>query len=572
MAPPVAGALFSGPLFPDMPETTAQKIERLKAEQNPWEELPRLFEQFRAGFGAIPAADLNQRLKWWGVYTQGDGDGAFGGAAPYFMLRIRIANGLLTPAQAAVIAGLSQRYGRGLADITVRQNIQLHWLEAEDLPDIFHALWDAGLTSQAACGDDTRNVTGCPLAGVDPEEWTDASPLARAIGRELIAREEYYNLPRKFKLCVTGCRQWCPNPEINDVAFTAYRHQGEVAFGLRVGGGLSAAPYLAMALPVRLNPDEVLPVARAVCEIFRDADELRHNRAKARMKFLFLEHRWTAERFVAALRRRLGRPLTAAPPDTAPPAEFRDHIGVHPQRQSGLFYAGVSVLRGRLSADQLQAVAEAAGRFAQPGDAIRLTAMQNLVVTGVPAAQVKGLEQMLAAAGLPIAASAFRRGTISCTGKEFCKLAVTETKDRAAQLVRALEARLPDFPEPVKINLNGCPNSCGQHWIADIGLQGILVKTPQGPAEGFDVFLGGGLGAGAGLARKTLARVPATELADRLAALLRFYQRHRQPEDTLRDFVRRTSPQQLAAILGQAPAAPTPVRTREELARAEAQA
>ncbi|MGH9536031.1 MAG: nitrite/sulfite reductase [Terriglobales bacterium] len=553
-----------------MPETKAQKAERLKAEQNPWQELPRLFQHFRAGFGAIPAADLNQRLRWWGLYTQGDGTGAFGGADRYFMLRIRIPNGLLTAAQAAAIAGLAERYGRGLADITVRQNIQLHWLEAEEVPDIFHALWDAGLTSQAACGDDTRNVTGCPLAGVDPEEWTDASALARAVGRELIAHEAYYNLPRKFKICITGCRQWCPNPEINDVAFTAYRRGGELGFGLRVGGGLSATPLLAVPLPVFLRAEEVLPVARAVCEIFRDADELRQNRAKARLKFLFLEHHWTAERFVAAIERRLGRTLTAAAPDPPPRAEFRDHVGVHRQRQSGFFYAGVSVLRGRLTAEQLRAVAAAAERFAAPGEAIRLTAMQNLVLTGIPAEHLPAADKALRHAGLPLLASAFRRGTIACTGNEFCKLAVTETKARAASLVAELEGRLPDFPEPVKINLNGCPNSCGQHWIADIGLQGTLVKTPQDSAEGFDVFLGGGLGAGAGLARKSLGRVPAVELAERLAALLRVYQEQRQPGESFRDFVRRAEPEHLATVLGQAAAAPAPVRTREELALAEA--
>lgn len=551
-----------------MPETKAQQAERLKAEQNPWHELPRMFQQFRAGYGSIPATDLSHRLRSWGLYTQGDGGGAFGGVARYFMLRIRIPNGLLSAAQAAAIAALSDRYGRGLADITVRQNIQLHWLEAEDLPDIFHALWNAGLTSKSACGDDTRNVTGCPLAGLDPEEWTDASPLALEVGRELISNDAYYNLPRKFKLCVSGCRQWCPNPEINDVSLTAAPRDGQIGFGLRVGGGLSATPLLAVPLPVWLRPEDVVPVARAVCEIFRDAAELRENRAKARLKFLFLQHHWTPERFVAELERRLGRSLPAGEPDTPPPPSFRDHVGIHPQRQPGLFYAGVSVLRGRLRAEQLAAAAAAAARYASPGAGtpIRLTGMQNLILTGIPGERLPAVEQALQSAGLPLAASAFRRGAIACTGTEFCKLAVTETKARAAALVAELERRLPDFPEPIRINLNGCPNSCGQHWIADIGLQGAMVKTPAGSVEGFEVFLGGGLGAGAALGRKTAGRVAAEDLANRLEALLRFYWRRRQPEDTLRAFVRRTPPAELAAVLGQAPAAPAPVRTREELA------
>lgn len=548
--------------MPDTHETKVQRHERIKAEQNPWEELPRLFQAFRAGHGAIGAADLTVRLRWWGLYTQGDGDGAFGAAAPYFMLRVRVPSGLLTAAQVRTIARLTERHARGVADVTVRQNFQLHWLEAEHLPDIFHALWAVGLTSQAACGDDTRNVTGCPLAGIDPEAVYDAGPLAQAVSRALITSPEYYNLPRKFKICVTGCRQWCPNPEINDVAFTAYRHGGRIGFGLRVGGGLSATPMLAVAVPVVVAPDQVVPVSMAVASLFRDRDELRQNRAKARLKFLFLEHRWTAERFREEIERRLGYALADAEPDPPPAAEFRDHVGVHPQTQPGLFYAGLSVLRGRITAAQLHAVADAAERWGS--GSIRATAMQNLVVADVPERNIEPLSRALTAVGLPVAASSFRRGVITCTGKEFCKLAVTETKQSAAELVAELERRLPGFPVPIKINLNGCPNSCGQHWIADIGLQGVLVKTPAGPEDGFDVFLGGALGRDAGLARKTLGRVRATELAARLEALLRYYWRERGDDEEFHAFVRRTEPARLAAVLGEMPAAPLPPLPRRE--------
>lgn len=554
--------------MPDTHETKVQRHERLKAEQNPWEELPRLFQAFRAGHGAIGAADLTVRLRWWGLYTQGDGDGAFGAATPYFMLRVRVPSGLLTAAQVRAVARLTERHARGVADITVRQNFQLHWLEAEHLPDIFHALWAVGLTSQAACGDDTRNVTGCPLAGIDPEAAYDGGPLAQAVSRALIASPEYYNLPRKFKICVTGCRQWCPNPEINDVAFTAYRHDGRIGFGLRVGGGLSATPMLAVPVPVVVAPDQVVPVAMAVASLFRDRDELRQNRAKARLKFLFLEHRWTVERFRAEIERRLGYALESAAPDPPPAAEFRDHVGVHPQTQPGLYYAGLSVLRGRISAAQLHAVADAAERWGS--GSIRATAMQNLIVADVPERNLEPLKRALTAAGLPLAASSFRRGVITCTGKEFCKLAVTETKQSAADLVAELERRLPGFPVPIKINLNGCPNSCGQHWIADIGLQGVLVKTPAGPEDGFDVFLGGALGRDAGLARKTLGRVRASELAARLEALLRYYWRERGEGEEFHAFVRRAEAARLAAVLGELPAAPLPpLPRREELVTLE---
>ncbi|HWG36742.1 MAG TPA: nitrite/sulfite reductase [Terriglobales bacterium] len=542
-------------------ETTLQKHERIKREQNPWEELPRLFSSMRGGIGALAPADLNTRLRWWGLYTQGDGQGAFGDAAPYFMLRVRIPNGLLTSVQAAAVARISQRYGRGLLDVTVRQNFQLHWLEAEVLPDIFHELWEAGLTSQAACGDDPRNLTGCAIAGVDPEEYTDASPLTLAVNRALLASGDFYNLPRKFKLCISGCRHWCANPEINDVAFTAHPAGGDSRhFGLRVGGGLSSAPMLALPLPVRVGWDQVVPVSLAIASLFRDCAELRQNRGQARLKFLFLRFGWTPARFRAELERRLSFALEEAEPDAPPAPGFRDHLGLHPQRQPDLAYAGLSILRGRLTAAQLAAIAEAADRWA--GGEIRATAMQNLVIPHVRRAESAKLIAHLHRWDLPVDASSFRRGIVSCTGKEFCKLAVTETKAFAADLTAELERRLPGYPIPLRINLNGCPNSCGQHWIADVGLQGTRVKTPEGPEDGYDIFLGGGLGAGATLARKALGRVRASELAARLESLLRHFEQERFPQESFRDFVARCSPGALEAVLGTLPEAHVLIKLR----------
>jgi sulfite reductase (ferredoxin) len=549
-----------------MAETKLQKHERIKREQNPWEELPRLFSAMRGGIGAIPLADLNTRLRWWGLYTQGDGEGAFGGAAPYFMLRVRIPNGLLTARQAMQIASLTREYARGVADVTVRQNIQLHWLDAETLPDVFHRLWDVGLTSQAACGDDPRNVTGCPLAGIDPEEYVDASRLALAVNQALIAGADFYNLPRKFKVCVSGCRQWCPNPEINDVAFTAFppdpaKPSAPPDFGLRVGGGLSTTPMLALPLPVRVAWGEVVPVARAIATLFRDADELRQNRAQARLKFLFLRHGWTVERFRDELERRLGFRLRDSEPSAPPEVGFRDHVGVHAERERGYVYAGLSLLRGRISADQLQAVAAAADHYGS-GE-IRATAMQNLVIPHVAERHLAALARDLELSDLPLAGSGFRRGVMSCTGKEFCKLAVTETKSFAATLVTELERRLPGFPIPLRINLNGCPNSCGQHWIADVGLQGTRVKTSDGPEDGFDVYLGGGLGAGAQLARRTLGRVRGVELAARLESLFRHFVARREGDESFRDFVAREGTATLEKVLGMLPQAEVLIRLHE---------
>lgn len=541
-------------------ETKAQRAERIKREQNPWEQIPRLFEAFRNGFDAIPEEDISNRLRWWGLYTQGDGEGAFGGALPYFMMRVRIPNGVLDSRQVRAIAGITRRHARNLTDITTRQNFQFHWLTAESLPDVMEELWKVGLTSKAACGDDPRNVTGCPLAGVDPDEYYDARELVRQVNEELIKGNAYYNLPRKFKICVTGCRTWCPNPEINDVSLTAHVRNGEVGFGLRVGGGLSARPFLATPIPVFVRPEQVVDVARGVAGLFRDRDELRENRAKARLKFLFLEHKWTAGQFREELEKQMGYKLEDGEPDTPPAPEFRDHVGFHPQYQKGLYYAGMSVLRGRLDGDQLERVADLADQYGN-GE-IRATAMQNLVILNVPAENREPLAAELDQLGFPVRGSSFRRGAISCTGKEFCKLAVTETKAFTSVLVEQLETLLPGFPEPIKINVNGCPNSCGQHWIADVGLQGCRVKTADGPADGFDVYVGGGLGLGGRLARKTMGRVAATELPGRLASLFSFYLETREGKESFRDFTARVGDKAVEAVLGRLPEAETLIKLR----------
>ncbi len=326
-------------------ETKAQRAERLKREKNPWEHLPELREYARRGFHAIPAEWIGTYLRWWGVYTQGDGAGVLGGqngegcAVPFFMARVRVTNGLLTAPQLRAIADAAERYARGVADITVRQNIQFHWIEAEALPELLDTLWSAGLTTQGSCGDDTRNVTGCPLAGLDAAELCDASPLAHELTHALVGQADFYNLPRKFKISVTGCRSWCTYPEINDVGLTAVARNrngaDEVGFSLRVGGGLSAEPHLAERLDAFVRWDQVVPVTRAVAEIFRDSEMLRQNRKRARLKYLFLEHGWTAESFLEELHERLGFRLDPAEPDNPPGDVFRDHVGVHPQKRPG---------------------------------------------------------------------------------------------------------------------------------------------------------------------------------------------------------------------------------------------
>ena len=369
-------------------ETRTQRVERLKREKNPLESLEEIRRFAREGHGSIPPEWLGTYFRWWGVYTQGDGQGAIGGtngegrALPYFMVRIRIPNGILSSEQLRTIASLAQDYARGVADITVRQNIQLHWVEIKALPELLERLWRAELSTMAACGDVTRNITGCPLAGVDADEICDASPLVREATQALVAKPEFYNLPRKFKISITGCRAWCSYPEINDIGLTAVQRRltggTETGFSLRVGGGLSANPHLAVRLNAFVRWPQVVPVIRGIAEIFRDAEVLREHRERARLKFLFLKHGWTAEGFQQVLEKRIGFALDAAVPEEIPNDVYRDHVGTHAQKQPGLNYVGAAVLRGRLTADQMRAAADLAVQFGT-GE-LRTTNMQNLVI------------------------------------------------------------------------------------------------------------------------------------------------------------------------------------------------
>src|SRR5438552_6995599 len=279
-------------------ETKAQRVERLKRELNPWEAFGEIRRFGREGVQSSPPEWLGTYFRWWGVYTQGDGVGAVGGkggegrALPYFMVRIRIPNGGLVSHQFRAVAGLAERHARGIVDLTVRQNVQLHWVRIEDLPEILETLWRVGLTTMGACGDDTRNITGCPLAGVDAEEVCDASPLVQEATKLLVGNRDFYNLPRKFKISITGCRVWCSYPEINDIGLTALTRtlngHPEIGFSLRVGGGLSSEPHFAVRLDAFVRWNQVVPVVQGVAEIFREADSLRENRERARLKYLFM--------------------------------------------------------------------------------------------------------------------------------------------------------------------------------------------------------------------------------------------------------------------------------------------
>ena len=541
-------------------ETKAQRSERLKLAKNPWDAFDEVRQFAREGRTSVVPEWASLYFKWWGVYTQGDGVGATGGkggeglASDYFMMRIGIPNGILTAHQLRIIAGLTRKYARNLADITVRQNIQLHWLTIESLPEVVDALDAIGLSPKGACGDVVRNVTGCPLAGIAADEVLDASPIAIEVAHLLTANPEFYNLPRKFKISATGCPSWCTYPEINDIALTPAKRDGELGYSLRVGGGLSNEPHIALRLDAFVRPDQAVRTIRAVTELFREQQGLRESRDRARLKYLFMKEGWTPQRFHDELQSRLDFTLLPAGEEAVPSDVFRDHAGVHPQRQAGLSYVGATVLRGRLTGEQLEAAAELSERFGN--GQLRATVSQNLVFINVPNAKTGELVRELGQIGLHVEASNFWRGTVACTGTEFCKLAITETKGFARWLVDELEERVPQFDQQLRLHVTGCPNSCGQHWIADIGIEGKKIKHEGKLTDAYYFCLGGAVGQFANVARPVGYRCPAPLVPEAIERLLRQYLRDRKHEENLRQwFARHTNDQLRAHLAGEVLAA-----------------
>ncbi len=541
-------------------ETKAQKAERLKLAKNPWEAWQEVRQFAREGRAAVLPEWAEFYFKWWGVYTQGDGAGVTGGkdgvgkATEYFMMRIGLPNGLLTSHQLRVIGNLTRKYARDLADITTRQNIQLHWLTIEALPEIVDALTEIGLSPKGACGDVMRNVTGCPLAGLHGHELIDASPLALEIAHKLTANPDFYNLPRKYKVSVTGCPEWCSYPEINDTALTAIKRinaagQEEIGYTLRVGGGLSTEPHLGVRIPAFIPQDKAYDVIHAVITIFREQTELRENRTRARIKYLFMKFGWTAETMLQAIEAKLGYKLDPSPvsEDQVPGDIYRDHVGITRQKQPGLSAVGASVLGGRLSGQQLEQLADLADQYGS-GE-LRATIMQNIILVNVPNARTLDLVQALDRIGLRVDVTPFWRGAVACTGTEFCKLAIAETKAFSKWLTSEMEERLPGFDQQIKLHVTGCTNSCGQSWIADIGLEGKKIKKDGKMVDAFYFCVGGAVGKYANIARQIGYRAAAEDCPAAIENLLRAYLATREPGEDLRAYFARTNDETLRAQL-----------------------
>jgi sulfite reductase (ferredoxin) len=523
--------------------------ERMKKDSDGLDVRQRILDIYaHTGFDGIDPGDLRGRMRWMGLYTQ-RAQGIPGGKTAvlepeeledsYFMLRVRIDGGQLSTEQLRVIGGISTEFGRDVADVTDRQNVQLHWIRIEDVPEIWRRLEAVGLSTTEACGDVPRVMLNCPLAGVLEDEVIDATGVLRETVDKYLGDPAFSNLPRKWKTSMSGCVDRCTEPEIDDVSFNGVVDEaGEAGYDLWVGGGLSTNPMFAQRIGVFVRPDQVSDVWAACTSIFRDYG-YRRSRNHARIKFLMAD--WGPEKFRQVLQDEYLHEQLPDGPAAAPPVhEERDHVGVSRQKD-GANALGFALRTGRLNGTLLTRIADLAEEFGTQGGRIRTTTQQKLVILDVPDERVEELVDALAAHDLLVRPSAFRRGTMACTGLEFCKLAIVETKQHAQDLYAELEKRLPDFDEPIGINVNGCPNSCARFQTADIGFKGMIVRNAEGESvEGFQVHLGGHLGVEASFGRKFRGhKITKDETADYCERVLRGYQERREPGERFAQYVAR---------------------------------
>ena len=522
------------------------KNEQTKKDDNPLNVRARILGIYsKRGFDSIDPADLRGRFRWMGLYTQ-RAPGLDGGKTAmleeeelddrFFMMRVRTDGQILGAEQLRALGETSSAYARNSADITDRNNIQYHWIQIEDVPAIWERLEGVGLTTTEACGDSPRPFLGSPVAGIAKDEIIDGSEALAEIKRRAIGNPEYSNLPRKYKTALTGHPSHDVAPEVNDISFVGTVHpEHGPGFDVWVGGGLSTNPMLAQKLGVWIPLDEVPDIWEGVTSIFRDYG-YRRLRSRARLKFLVAD--WGVEKFREVLESEYLHRALVDNPSPASPARQGDHIGVHEQKD-GRFYIGAAPVAGRIDGTTLSSLADLVEQYGARG--ARLTAYQKLVVLGVEGADVAAFTADLEQIGLTAQPSNWRRNTMACTGIEFCKLAIVDTKDRAKALVAELEQRFPHLDTPITVNVNGCPNACARTQVADIGLKGQLVMDQHGnQVEGFQVHLGGALGLTPAFGRKLRAhKVTSQDLDDYITNVVQAFLAEREPGEQFAAWVGR---------------------------------
>jgi ferredoxin-nitrite reductase len=528
-------------------------VEQMKLQRHPFEVAQAVIDTYSkqgaASINAVPGE--MERMKWVGMYPQRQGGDAF-------MMRIKVPGGIMTAAQVREVGVAADAFAEGpddspvfgnrYADLTTRQDIQLHWIRIADVPRIWQRFWEVGLTTVQACGDSARNVCSCPVSGIDADEVVAAFPVAQAISAYFTGNREYANLPRKFKIAVTGCTEDCARVEINDIGlWPAERSDGTVGFNVLVGGGLSDGERMASDIDLFIAPDQAVELSRGVAQLFGELGN-RENRGLARMRYLAQE--LGPEGFRAALDERTnfsfepaGRELTT---------RFRgDHVGVHPQKQAGLVYVGCSVPVGRMHGIELIELARLAETYGD-GD-VRIGTDQNFVLSGVPEERLDDLlaEQLLQTySPFP---GPFERGVVACTGSEFCRFAVVETKERAVKWARALDAQLPDGDQRdagvIRMHFSGCSASCAQPQIADIGFRGDIAHVAEHIEEAVDIGLGGSLGPDAAFIDWLTGAMPVDQVPDALVRIVGRYRDEHRPGEAFYQWARRSSPEDLRLTL-----------------------
>lgn len=495
------------------PTASLNKFEKFKAEKDGLAVKAELEHFARIGWEAMDETDREHRLKWLGVFFRPVTPGKF-------MMRMRMPNGIVTSEQMRVLAEVVQRYGEdGNADITTRQNIQLRGIRIEDVPDIFRRIESVGLTSVQSGMDNVRNITGSPVAGIDASELFDTRSLCLQV-QDMITNNgqgnrEFSNLPRKFNIAIAGCRDNSVHAEINDLAFIPAYKDGTFGFNVLVGGFFSAKRCdAAIPLDAWVTPDDVVDVSRAVLEVYRDRGP-RANRQKARLMWLIDE--LGLENFRKEVEKYLGRPLQPAAEKDEIEWDKRDHIGVYPQKQPGLNYVGMHVPVGRLYAQDMFDIARLAQVYGS-GE-IRLSVEQNLIIPNIPDSRLDAFLAEPLLEKFSINPAPLTRALVSCTGSQFCNFALIETKNRALALIKELEAELT-FTQPVRIHWTGCPNSCGQPQVADIGLMGTKTRKNGKTLEGVDIYMGGTVGKHAQLGTCVQKGIPCEDLKPVLRDLL----------------------------------------------------
>src|SRR5919205_1070881 len=532
------------------------KVEKIKLERHPLEVRDAVVETYsKRGIQAIDEVPGEyERLKWVGIYPQNQGGNAF-------MLRIKVPGGVLAPEQAQVIGQIvvdfanglipNPHFGNNFLDLTTRQDVQMHWIEMENVPEIWHRLEEVGMTTVQACGDSARNVLCCPVSGIDRSEALNAYPVAQAISGYFTGNREYANLPRKFKMSVTGCLEDCAQAEINDIGMLPARlEDGTIGFNVRVGGGLSDGPRMASDIDVFVRPEQAVEITRGIAQVYGELGD-RENRWTCRMRYLVQE--LGPEGFREELEKRTSFELTLAGEDLT--KHYRgDHVGVHPQREDGLYYVGLNVPVGRMSGEQF----EEAGRLAEEyGSEVRLATDQNLIITGV---REERLDDLLAEPLLKRYSpepNAFERGVVACTGSEFCRFGIVETKIRALEWAREMDRRVGDpGQEAIRMHFSGCSASCAQPQIGDIGFRGETAKREDRIVEGVDIGLGGSLGKDAAFIDWVGGAKPADEVPGSLVAVFERFKEERREGERFHEWARRTRNEELRETLrGLAPVA-----------------